>query len=252
MDDRTERPPGIVQRLQDSPQRVADSVRASALWLALLDGPLDAREFHEVGMALTHEPEGVALDDIAAAFAAEPLPADLPKLFRFLRGQRSPKRTESLIDLYIRVAAADGRISEVERHALVFLSDLLAAPASLLRERFDALLGVEFEPPADLSDPDWFAAAEAAAAAREAREKAKLADPTQARRDASERIAALRALGLKDDATPLAMKAAWRKLARQHHPDRQPKGDEAALAAAGERFREVQKAWQCLKDDADA
>lgn len=252
MDDRVERPPGIVQRLQDSPQRVADSVRASALWLALLDGPLDAREFHEVGMALTHEPEGVPLDDIAAAFASEPLPADLPRLFRFLRGQRSPKRTESLIDLYIRVAAADGRISEIERHALVFLSDLLAAPASLLRERFDALLGIEFEPPADLSDPDWFATAEATATAREVREKAKLADPAQTRRDAGERSAALRALGLKDDATPLAMKAAWRKLARQHHPDRQPKGDEGALAAAGERFHEVQKAWQCLKDDADA
>ena len=46
---------GLVQRLQDSPQRLADSIRASALWLAVLDGPLDAREFHEVGLAL-HEP----------------------------------------------------------------------------------------------------------------------------------------------------------------------------------------------------
>ena len=252
MDDGIQRPPGIVQRLQESPQRVADSVRASALWLAQLDGPLDAREFHEVGMALTHEPEGVPLDDIAAAFAAEPLPADLPRLFRFLRSQRSRKRTESLIDLYIRVAAADGRISEIERHALLFLSDLLAAPASLLRERFDALLGVEFEPPADLSDPDWFAAAEATAAVREAREKAKLADPAKAKNDACERSAALRVLGLSDEATPLAMKAAWRKLARQYHPDRQPIGDAPALASASERFLEVQKAWQHLKDEADA
>lgn len=145
--------PGLVQRLQDSPQRLADSIRASALWLAVLDGPLDAREFHEVGLALTHDPEGVPLHDIAEALAADPMPKELPKLFRFLRGQRSPKRTASLLDLYIRVAAADGRISQIERHALIFLSDLLAAPASLLPERFEALLGLEFEPPADLSDP---------------------------------------------------------------------------------------------------
>ena len=61
--------PGLVQRLQESPQRLADSIRATALWLAIVDGPLDPREFHEVGLALTHEPEGVPLQDIAAGGA---------------------------------------------------------------------------------------------------------------------------------------------------------------------------------------
>lgn len=242
----------LLQRLQDSPQRLSDSIRAVALWFAVVDGPLDAREFHEVGLALTHEPEGVPMQDIAAAFAADPLPAELPKLFRFLRGQRSPKRSEFLLDLFIRVAAADGRISQVERHALVFLADLLATPASLLRERFEALLGFEFEPPADLSDPAFFEAAEAAARARTAREKARAADATLARRAADERRDALLVLGLKPDATPVAMKAAWRKLSRQHHPDRQPQGDAAVLTAAAQRFDVVQKAWKRLQEDEDA
>ncbi len=243
---------GLVQRLQDSPQRLADSIRASALWLAVLDGPLDAREFHEVGLALTHDPEGVPLHDIAEVFAADPLPKDLPKLFRFLRGQRSPKRTLSLIDLYIRVAAADGRISQIERHALIFLSDLLAAPASLLQERFDALLGLDFEPPADLSDPAFFEAAEARVRARAAREQVHAADAGRRQRDAADRESALRGLGLKSDATPIAIKAAWRKLSRQHHPDRQVQSDEAAKAAAAERFDAVQKAWKRLQEDDDA
>jgi hypothetical protein len=244
--------PGLVQRLQDSPQRLADSIRATALWLAVLDGPLDAREFHEVGLALTHEPEGVPLQDMAAAFAVDPLPKDLPKLFRFLRGQRSAKRTPDLLDLFIRVAAADGRISQIERHALIFLSDLLAAPASLLPERFDAVLGLDFEPPADLSDPAFFEAAETAARARAARQKARDADAGKAAKAEAERRDALLLLGLKPDATPIAIKAAWRKLSRQHHPDRQAQGDEAAKAAAAERFDAVQKAWKRLQEDEDA
>ena len=244
--------PGLVQRLQESPQRLADSIRATALWLAIVDGPLDPREFHEVGLALTHEPEGVPLQDIAAAFANEPLPKDLPRLFRFLRGQRSPKRTESLIDLFIRVVVADGRISQIERHALLFLSDLLAAPASLLRERFEALVGFEFEPPADLSDPAYFVAAEAAAKVREARLRRHATDAAEARRADESRRDALLVLGLKPDATPVAMKAAWRRLSRQHHPDRQSPTDNAAKAEAATRFDAVQKAWKRLQEDEDA
>ena len=249
MADTTDAGSGLIQRLQDSPQRLADSIRAAALWLAAVDGPLDPREFHEVGLALTHEPEGVPLQDIAAAFAAESMPKDLPRLFRFLRGQRSPKRSESLLELFIRVAAADGRVSQVERHALIFLSDLLVAPVSLLRERFEALLGIEFEPPADLSDPAFFEIAEAAARARVAREQICARDARLARRAADERGEALLVLGLKPDAAPIAIKAAWRRLSRQNHPDRQPQGDASVLAAAAARFDAVQKAWKRLQED---
>jgi len=242
----------LLQRVAASPQRLADSIRTAALWVAVIDGPLDPREFHEVGLALTHEPEGVPLADIAAALAADPLPGDLPKLLRFLRGQRSPKRSESLLDLFIRVAAADGRISQPERHALIFLADLLGAPATLLRERFEALLGIEFEPPADLSDPGFFEAHELAARARAARLQAEAADAALAAAAAATRGDALRVLGLKPEATPIAIKAAWRRLSRQHHPDRQPQGDADLLAAAAARFDAVQKAWKHLQDAADA
>jgi len=247
-------PPGLgavlVERLQTSPYRLSDSVRASALWLAVLDGPLDPREFHEVGLALTHEPEGLPLHEVAEALAADPFSSALPRLFRFLRGQRSPKRTESLLDLYIRVAAADGRISEIERHALLFLSDLLAAPQALLGERFEALLGIEFRVPADLSDPDWFRAAEALAQSREAEDRARARDAGLAAGEAATRGEALRVLGLKIDATPIAIKAAWRRLSRQHHPDRQPQDDAPRLAAAAASFRAVQQAWAVLETEA--
>ncbi len=245
-------PSGLLQRLWESPQRLSDSIRASALWLAALDGPPDLRELHEVGLALTHEPEGVPLQEIAEAFAADPLPPDLPRLFRFLRSQRSPRRTEFLLDLYLRVAAADGTLSEIERHALVFLSDLLGASPTLLRERFEAVLGLEFEPPADLSDPAWFERAEAAAAAREARARRLARDAALAAAAEAARREALLTLGLAPGATPIAIKAAWRRLSRQYHPDRQPQADAAARASAAARFDAVQKAWKQLQESGDA
>src|SRR5262245_503013 len=50
-------------------------------------------------------------------------------------------------------------------------------------------------------------------------------------------------LGVARDASEEDVKKAYRKLARQHHPDRNP-GDKAAEA----RFKEVQEAYDVLGD----
>src|SRR3990172_6666432 len=50
-------------------------------------------------------------------------------------------------------------------------------------------------------------------------------------------------LGVPRDADEKTLKAAFRKLAMQHHPDRNP-GDHTAEI----KFKEVSAAYECLKD----
>src|SRR5712692_7805666 len=50
-------------------------------------------------------------------------------------------------------------------------------------------------------------------------------------------------LGVPKDATPKAIKSAFRKLARQHHPDVNP-GDKAAE----EKFKSINEAYEVLSD----
>jgi DnaJ domain len=54
-------------------------------------------------------------------------------------------------------------------------------------------------------------------------------------------------LGVEPDASPAAVKAAWRRLARTNHPDLNP-GDPVAARAATARMVEINAAYERLRD----
>ncbi len=59
----------------------------------------------------------------------------------------------------------------------------------------------------------------------------------------SQQLDLYKILGVSEDATPEAIKKAYRTLARTHHPDRNPDN-----AASEEKFKEVQGAYEVLSD----
>jgi DnaJ-domain-containing protein 1 len=61
------------------------------------------------------------------------------------------------------------------------------------------------------------------------------------------RLAAARLLGVSDIHDPVAVKRAYRRLARALHPDLQPNADAAARRALERRFAEVTAAYEALR-----
>lgn len=310
---------GIAEDIQRSPNRLTEATRFAGIWLAAIDGPVDPRERMEVALAIPNEPETVSIERMAEEVAGLG-EREVGDVLRILRTSRMPRRTEWLIDFLIGVACADGRISFEERHALMLLADLLVAPPELLPARFEALTGLEFELPPDLSDPAYWESREALVALRERRmreeaealaaevqghaggsgggpsgtppadsgDQARAGAPagaasgggrghrpgsrpddgagarvpgdrrgadaeprgkTQSDPATAVRDRALAALGLGPRATPIEVKAAWRRLRREHHPDRHVGAGPEAEAAATRRFQDVQAAYELLGED---
>jgi curved DNA-binding protein CbpA len=59
----------------------------------------------------------------------------------------------------------------------------------------------------------------------------------------------LEVLGLRGGASKTEVKAAFRKLAKKHHPDKNPASD---VVAASERFRRINEAYTFLKTSNNA
>lgn len=242
--------PSLLDALHASPNRLTDTVRAVATWLALIDGPISDDERRALEDALDHEPSALSVERLEAwLLAPEANTREVPRLLRLLRSQRSPGRTPQILDLCLRIAGADGRVVGLERAALMLVSDVLAAPASLLQERCETVLGIDFLPPDDLSEPEVHRERERRVAARLAEWQKAQVDAAQAAAGRRHRDEALATLGLKDGATPVQVKAAWRKWSRQYHPDRHPGADAATAAQMAQRFDQVQKAWALLRED---
>ena len=106
-----------------------------------------------------------------------------------------------------------------------------------LRTAVEVLSGVRGTSPAGWSDRNERSAAMAADAPARAHEVGR----TMPERDYYE------VLGVARDATPEAIKKAYRGLARKYHPDVNP-GDKTAEA----KFKEVQQAYDILSDAGEA
>ena len=182
-------------------------------------------------------------------------PEDLELACRYLRNHfRRPDRP-LLVQLFVSMAAEDGRITVAENHVLRFLADLLGIPAKKFAAMFESLTHRPFPEVGDVSSLEWWrrreSGGQAAAPADNwgaARSDGQAAEAPQAPAptDGINRAVALRMFGLEEGASRDAIQSAYRRLAKARHPDRYARLGPAAQATAEAAFRRVKEAYTVL------
>lgn len=130
------------------------------------------------------------------------------------------------INLAIGMAVAGGRFGNVENHILRFLADLIGLSPDALRYEFSRVTGQPLPEPADPSRASFW--------------ETKIDPMTR------HAYAVLGLEGLAECATPAQIRAAYRRLARAHHPDRFVQLGPEAVATATCTFQRIQSAYEYL------
>jgi DnaJ-domain-containing protein 1 len=158
---------------------------------------------------------------------------------RIMKDRATEDQKTVLIDLLIGVMLADHYVLDSERYVLDFVADLIGWTTLRLNDRFREHTGRNLPPVNDFSDPEWW----------------KRMYNSQNRADASgngngqtdqKRKKAFATLGLDEGATMDEIKAAYRRLAQIHHPDRFHNLGEGAVKTATETFRRIKEAYEVL------
>lgn len=218
-------------------------------WIATCDGH-------------TSEEEMEALRSIAAAGQSESDLAPLIELGR--RGEISdlqlaceilrevaPEGRRLTLQLAIGVALEDGYLTTPESHIVRFLADLLGQSPSEVDELFREMTGHPFPSTADPSDVAWWEERESYWR-RQTHRRPGAPGTTGADRVCSgpapdfQRLRDLSILGLDETATADDVRAAYRRMAKVHHPDRFSSLGPEAVEAANVSFRRIQQAYERL------
>jgi DnaJ-domain-containing protein 1 len=252
---------GIVETLARSQNWILDAVRFAAVWVALADHDFDAREAAALHAKLPDRPGGVPLDDITRLLtrAGNSVGAEVAHLFGDIRDRIADSSKETFLRLLVQIAAADGRISQGERHALIFVAELLDR-ADLAERLFRDETGLDLYDLADLSDPNYWRELEEASARSGAQSDADDEEDEDEEEDAGPaggrggggsnadpaRVEALATLGLVGSPSADEIKTAYRRLAKLHHPDRYAELGADAVAHATRTFQRIQGAYALL------
>lgn len=250
---------GLVAEIQSSSHAIVDCVRTAAVWISFIDHDFDSTERTAILGRLPDQTGGMTLARIeqyvGQAFQSGDL-RELTAVFGYIQRNLAPASREPFLRLVIDIVVADGRVSIGERHALMLLADVVGL-GDALAGMFEEAAQIAFTlPPADLSDPAYWENLESEARRKRQREQASGdagergsgAPPPGARSPAV--VEALAILGLVGNPGLDEIKAAYRRLARVHHPDRYAGLDQDAIEQATRAFQRIQGAYERLSRSA--
>lgn len=249
-----------LQRLISKHQNpVGPSFLVMLAWLSQCDGDIDDSE-----RVLLEEIAGSFLlknEHVAAFFkiARNENIEDLTLASRNLRDTILPEHRGAIFELAIAMAMADGVFSVGENHVIRFLADVLVRSEREMNDSFQQVTGRPLPNPSDVSSAKWWNENEQrrkdARARRGAGQRTRQKGggkskesyrPPPRSSQTSRRSEALKQLGLDESATAEEIKAAYRRLAKVHHPDRFNDLDEEIVRAATISFRRIREAYEIL------
>lgn len=242
--------------------QVGPSFLVLLAWLAQCDGNIDEREralLEEIAESFLNEKE-----HMSAFFriARNGNIGDLKLASENLRSNLRPEQRAAVFELAIAMAMADGVFSVGENHVIRFLADLLLRSEQEMNHSFRRVTGRDLPPPSDISSAKWWreneqrrkdAEAKKRASAKTEKQKTNgrrgTGDPKGPRTPSPQSVArfeALNQLGIDESASAEEIKAAYRRLAKVHHPDRFADLDEEIVKAATISFRRIREAYELL------
>jgi DnaJ like chaperone protein len=147
--------------------------------------------------------------------------------------RRHPALLQQLLELFLHIAYADGDLHSQTHARLLYVAAGLGVP----RLQFEALHAM-------FRAQRWAHQRQQGGDGGEGRERSR---PTTAVNSLAE---AYSILGLKRDASPEDIKLAYRRLIRQHHPDKRAASGASPteLARATERTRELTAAYERIRE----
>ncbi len=213
-------------------------------WMAASDDEVDDREstlLHELGSAWGHGEEVDAVIGIARA----PSDVALALAFNALRHLETEMRVPFL-ELAMTLALADGRLTPGESHILRLIADVLGVSPETLNATFHGFTGSDMPAPADLGSRQWWKNRSQGGSGHSSGGRHTGSGRTSGSDPDIARLKALAVLGLDEDAGSSEIRAAYRRMAQVHHPDRFASLGEEAVKAAEASFRRIREAHDFL------
>lgn len=194
-------------------------------WLAHCDGTLHQDERELLRHATEASGQEINLDEILG-IARRASVGDIQLALELLR-DTDPKIRRPVLQLIISVAVADGRLTAIENHIVRLVADVLGLGMEGLNDAFREMTDHDFPPPEDPSDPS-----------RWNKNRESTGDSTREHDVA--------ALGLQGSPTDDEIRAAFRRLAKVHHPDRFVSAGPEAVRTAELQFKRIRAAYERL------
>lgn len=241
-----------------------DKIGVSSLLILAFIMTADEEEDPQEKTLLDRIAEGSGLEDVVVEdillLARRRDTASIELACRVLQHQFDTEGQRQFLRLCVSMVAADGYVTIPEQHVLRLLADLFHMSPQQLRNFYVSVVGADPPPLGDPSSPDWWAQqAESQDKRRQDnrrqdREKRKSESRNRQTRSQTstedgispEDQQAYDALGLDPGAAESEIKEAYRRLAKEHHPDQYQQAGEEAVNAANERFRQIKRAYNHL------